>query len=109
MLDFYNIKTPKARKEHKCDLCEGTIQKGETYCRFSGKYDGDMFDDKYHLVCREIINTYCEKTNNNEYHNDYIYDWLRDEYCLDCPHYNEDCEECALSCSRIKKIFEKGE
>ena len=46
MLEFYHIKHPKARKEHVCDLCNSKILLGQTYERYSGKYNGDMFDLK---------------------------------------------------------------
>ena len=49
MLEFYHIKHPKARKEHVCDLCGSKIPLGQVYERYSGKYDGDMFDLKVFL------------------------------------------------------------
>lgn len=110
MLDFYTSTFPKARKEHVCDLCGGIIGKGEVYHRYSGKYDGEMFDDKYHLVCQNIISAYCEKTGDNEYDNDYICDWLRDEHCLECSKYNNDeCDSLLLSCPIIREHYQKKE
>jgi hypothetical protein len=35
----YSTSTPKARKEHKCCECRGTISVGETYHIFSGIWD----------------------------------------------------------------------
>lgn len=108
MLDFYTSKYPKARKNYKCDLCGGIIQCGEIYHRFSGKYDGQMFDDKYHTDCQDIINAYCQEEGENEYTNDSIYDWLHDKYCLDCKHHeDDDCVESVLSCPHIKSIMKK--
>ena len=46
MLEFWNIKHPKARKEHTCDMCGLKILPGQIYERYSGKYDGDLFDWK---------------------------------------------------------------
>ena len=109
MLEFSNSTYPKAKKEYKCDLCNQAIHKGKVYHRWSGKYDGDIFDCKYHPVCQEIISAYCNAMNDSEYSNDEIYDWLHDEYCLDCKHYeNDDCTEYPLSCPLIRKHFEKG-
>ena len=106
MLDFSNSTYPKARKEHKCDLCGQKIQKGEIYHRWSGKYDGQMFDCKYHKVCQEIISAYCHAMNDNEYDEDCISDWLHDNYCLDCERYkNDDCTEYLLSCPLIREHF----
>lgn len=112
MLEFYKSATPKARKEYICDLCGQKILKGETYHRYSGKYNGDMFDDKQHLTCRNIINAYCSAIGENEYDDDSISDWLHDKYCFDCKHYDEDdCEHpCVLDCPLIREHFiEKGE
>jgi len=46
MLDFYTVQKPRARKFYKCDLCGCEIEKNTTYERYSGKYDGYMFDYK---------------------------------------------------------------
>ena len=109
MLDFFTSTYPKARKEYKCDLCGQKIEKGEKYHRYSGKYDGDLFDDKYHLICQKIINAYCEASTEGEYTNDEIYDWLRDDYCPDCAMYaNDECEDYPLSCPYIRKKFESS-
>ena len=108
MLEFFNSKHPQARKEYKCDLCNQKIKVGEKYHRYSGKYDGDMFDDKYHLTCQRIINAYCEKMNDNEYDEYCICDWLQDEYCLDCRCYEEDnCTFYPLTCPKIRQHYEK--
>ena len=107
MLDFYNSTKPKARKEYKCDLCGQIIHKGEVYHRYSGKYDGEFFDDKYHLTCQRIINAYCDEMNDREYDNDSIQEWLHDKYCYDCKD-NEDeiCDYMELSCPLIRKNYE---
>lgn len=109
MLEFGNSTYPKARKDYSCDLCGHLIKKGEVYHRWSGKYDGDMFDCKYHVTCQRIIDAYCSAVNDNEYNEDCIYDWLHDEYCLDCRCYEEDnCTFYPLYCPKIMKHFEKG-
>lgn len=107
MLEFGNSTYPKARKDYRCDLCGHLIRKGESYHRWCGKYDGDMFDLKYHKTCQKIINAYCEAQGDDEYSEDCILDWLRDEYCLDCKLYEDDeCEEFPISCPHIRKKFE---
>lgn len=110
MLEFSSSTYPKARKEYKCDLCGEVIHKGEVYHRWSGKYDGDMFDNKYHPLCQRIINAYCEAVDEREYNHGSICDWLRDTYCIDCEHYdyeNGECDAFPLSCPLIRKHFEK--
>ena len=106
MLEFFNSTFPKARKEYKCDLCGEKIEKGQKYHRYSGKYDGELFDDKYHCVCQKIINAYCDWASEREYTNDEIYDYLHDEYCLDCKKYEDDeCVNNPLSCPFIREKF----
>ena len=108
MLEFGNSAYPKARKVYECDLCGQKILKGEIYYRWSGKYDGEMFDLKYHPVCQNIITTYCHAMNEQEYSYDEIYDWLHDNYCLDCKkHEEDDCEVHPVNCPLIRKKFEQ--
>lgn len=107
MLEFYNSTQRKARKEHKCDLCGQVIRKGEKYIRHSGKYDGDLFDDKYHLTCKNIIDAYCSDQGDREYCNDIVQDWLHDTYCLDCKHYDYDCTFSELNCPFIQKHYKQ--
>jgi hypothetical protein len=54
MSDFYQSRTPKARKNHRCCECAGKIKIGEVYFRHSGVWEGDFFtykncDDCEHL------------------------------------------------------------
>jgi len=52
--DFQQVRWPKARREHQCEECCMKILKGEKYCRFSGKYDGDFFDFKICARCEAL-------------------------------------------------------
>ncbi len=53
--EFYTIKKIKhSRKEYHCDECRGPIFIGESYERYAGKYDGEMFDHLECIVCLEI-------------------------------------------------------
>ena len=104
MLEFYNSTHPKARKQHKCDLCGKIININEKYHRYSGKYDGDMFDDCYCLICENLISEFCDKSNDSDYNADWISDWLHDEYCLNCDKH-ETCNISNLSCELIRKNY----
>lgn len=52
--EFYSMEYPRARKQHRCGECGKTIEIGERYQRFSGKFDGDMFWEKTCENCAEI-------------------------------------------------------
>ena len=86
MLEFYHVKHPKARKEHVCDLCGSKILLGQIYERYSGKYDGNMFDLKYCLNCEKVIDAFLDENECDEYSDDDIYDWLAERFCYNCKH-----------------------
>lgn len=106
MMDFYDTKIHKAKKVHKCEFCEKTIEVGERYSYESGKFDGDFFVRKLCLDCRSILNDYLNSQQDNEF------DWYGIEYCL----YDEKCKDCAdfneckishspQKCEKIKMLY----
>lgn len=110
MLEFYDIKHSKARKEHVCDLCGSKIYPGQVYERYSGKYDGDLFDLKYCLDCEKIINTFLDENGYDEYSDDDIFDWLQEKFCYDCKHgwHRDDAlDDCTFNQFRYPAILEK--
>jgi len=55
---FASERTVTAKKEHQCGECWRTIDKGETYERLAGKWEGDFWDMKSCTHCsafRKII------------------------------------------------------
>lgn len=86
MDEFYREETPRARKEHKCDLCYGTIPKGERYVHVVQSTDGNVFDSKYHTGCYDLVNRYVR--NEGGYVDDFKeYDVIEDIFdrvCFDC-------------------------
>ena len=49
------IDRPKARKDHVCDECHGTIPKGEIYALHHGVFDGAGFSHKMCIDCEKLI------------------------------------------------------
>ena len=88
MDEFYREETPIARKEHKCDLCHGTISKGERYVHITQSDSGDIFDRKYHIGCNNLVDRYVR--NEGGYVDDFKeYDVIEDIFdrvCFDCVH-----------------------
>lgn len=56
--EFYDIRWPKAKKEHRCEDCNRVIAKGENYQRVAGKFDGEFFAVSTCAVCVEIRNAF---------------------------------------------------
>lgn len=68
MSDFFSTKKiKKTRKEHICDCCNSTIQKGEELIRYAGVYESDFFASKLCPQCHEIVNFYCNELGTNEW------------------------------------------
>ncbi|EOS47185.1 hypothetical protein C810_01501 [Lachnospiraceae bacterium A2] len=112
MLEFYNQSKPKARKDHVCEFCIQTIRKGEKYSYETGKYEGEMFVRKLCLVCKNILDKFCNESGDEEFSWDWITDWLCDLYCYDCEHGTKgkgDCEMQPQNCPLIRSKFETKE
>lgn len=54
-MEVFGAMSPVARKEHKCDLCNGTIKKGEKYERWAYADGGHAEGIKVHTVCKGIL------------------------------------------------------
>lgn len=103
MTEFQTQRTLTARKPHKCFLCGADIQIGEKYVRYSGKYDGDFFDQCFHTDCVYLLDKFCREQRDEEYSPDWVTDWISDRVCYSCEK-KEDCEE---NCFRCKKVLEQ--
>lgn len=109
MLEFQNYSERNARKEHKCSLCGETILAGEKYVRFSGKYDGQMFDQKLHISCERMISECCIAHDDNEYTEDEVAEWLQEIVCSECEHswYGDGKDDCETSVFRCQKVIDR--
>lgn len=97
MLEFCTSTEPRARKEHKCDLCRRVILAGTKYVRCSGKLDGYFFDTKLHTECQEIIDDYCSYYGENEWDEDGVFYWIQLNLCDSCSERDE-CEKSVIDC-----------
>ena len=108
MLDFVTEREHKARKPHKCFLCGRNIENGEKYFRRSGKWDGDFFDECYHLDCRKILERFfAEACTDDEWEPWEVREWLEYTYCSDCLDDDADLADCEVLVFRCRKIIEK--
>lgn len=54
-VEFLDITTPRARKEHKCCECRGAISVRATYYRVSYKFEGKFGTDRVCEACWEAM------------------------------------------------------
>lgn len=112
MLEFSRQTTPVARKRHKCDLCGRPIAAGKKYSRFSGKYDGTMFDVKHHLFCAMLIDRYCYEMGEDEYCEDEVIDWATEKACSGCERWDDEsdappCDTSIFDCEKFRRHFKE--
>ena len=108
MMDFSRSSKHTAKKPHKCFLCGGEIAAGEKYERYSGKYDGDFFDQCFHEECIAILDKFCRDQQDEEYQQDWVADWLYVRVCDDCPK-RECCKENVFRCKNVLFVMLESE
>lgn len=67
-ISFYRTYTPRAKKEHVCDLCKKPILVGVVYSRHVWLEDGKIQQSKRHLFGSCIIDAHMdviERESNN--------------------------------------------
>lgn len=86
-METLQISNPKARKEHRCDYCNGKIEKGEKYQNSTHVHD-DLYTWKAHLSCQELAEKMemfkdcpdgVTEGDFSDFVNDYYFDFLKDE------------------------------
>lgn len=84
---FSRTQSHIARKQHKCSLCGGVIEKGEQYIRYviGGYYDIDFSDDKYHTNCFEFVKRDFRDSDHDIYFDaSSVIDDIRKRVCRNC-------------------------
>lgn len=80
----------KARKYHKCELCSGSIIRGEKYDCATIVGEGTICDFKAHIDCTALVSA----MNMDEYHEGISGDNFK-ECVTDAPYENHDiCNLC---------------
>jgi hypothetical protein len=58
MSEFWNSTLIRiSRQVHKCEHCYGKIDKGQSYYRETGKYEGEFCDYALCLRCKKLLNS----------------------------------------------------
>jgi hypothetical protein len=52
--EFYAETFPIARKAHACCECDAPINVGEKHLKATGKSDGEFWEARQHMLCREL-------------------------------------------------------
>ena len=107
---FSRIQSHIARKQHKCSLCGGAIEKGEQYTRAVVGGDGvDFCDDKYHSKCYDLVERYCRKLDADYYFELWhVIDDVVENVCSSCEK-NTMCDlknATIANCDRVQKQYE---
>lgn len=110
MSDIYNEKTiHKSRKDHRCDICGETIQKGVSYKNIRGLFDGHFFETKVCNHCIPILDKFIELNRDNlddGYRTEEVSDDVMETVRYDCKGYNECISNCVTCDWGIKKYLE---
>lgn len=108
MIECCTEKHPTAKKEHKCDLCGGLIYPGGKYYRLSGVDSREFFDQKYHLTCESILQSYAKESGNyDEIDLWNVADWVRERVCEGCKNFNE-CKKSKKNiflCEKVMSVY----
>jgi len=78
MPELISSSRPKARKTHKCQLCNKSIAIGEVYRKQFLKYDGQAYDFKEHDRCGEIAS--------------YLWNYIDPDEGMTDEHFQEGCQ-----------------
>ncbi len=100
MMEFHNERKLKAHKSHQCFICKSSILTGDTYIRYSGKYDGDFFDLCFHTSCKKLLDAFIHDSNDCEYDPVWIREWAIEEVCNTC-NMQDNCNKNPCLCHKV--------
>lgn len=102
-MSYENIKHKDvvARKQHTCDWCNGTIEKGETYHYQAFKFDGEFCEWHSHLACSRVASAIWDYVDpydgmDEDQFDEGCADVCREFICHDCKNWNEEFEDCEM-------------
>lgn len=111
MGNFQSSVLRKARKEHKCCICNQKILYGEKYLEESGCYDGEMYRNNLCSKCIQLRQKFIELNKPDEYCMEDIATDIHCNVCEECRNYG-DCDygyyQCVL-CEKAKTEYMKLE
>ena len=116
MSDFCFVRKHKARKQHKCFLCDVTINAGEYYYNRGGSYSGYFFARNECQECHELENEYeaSEHYDSNGSISDLREFWNKTK-CLKCVNWDISNNECTkgmthyVRCDNFKTMITRGD
>ena len=110
-MEFFTERHVTARKTHRCEACGGEIRPGETYCRQTGKWEGDFFSRAWCAHCEAVMNYYFDfLATEQEFTYDGVRDDVSDRFCYECEHgprQEDDCSESVWSCPNILRLIQE--
>ncbi len=71
-MTFYQHTNPRARKQHRCEMCGRTIQPGEVYRRGFGA-DGNAWTWKECAHCEQLVRVAFPRSWNDESYGDDLF------------------------------------
>lgn len=108
MDEFLRKETPRARKEHKCDLCHQMIAPGEKYVHIVSSDSGYIWDFKYHGACYNLIERYCRAEQPCDSYDDYaVIDDVIERVCCDCIDRLECKYRNRVRCKKVIDTYRK--
>ena len=100
----------KARKEHECCFCGGTISKGEEYKWDKTIFDGTIYEWHCHKRCDYIAKELWDYADPDEGMDsglffETLWDFCTEFICPECPNWNDEFD-CAQDEYCINRAYE---